>query len=44
MIRVKSKKEAIEWASRAPFGDGAVLEIRQVFEASDFPRREGGTA
>ena len=22
---------------RAPFGEGQVLEIRQVFEASDFP-------
>ncbi len=37
MIQVKSKEEAIGWASRAPFGDGAELEIRQVFEASDFP-------
>jgi hypothetical protein len=33
---VKSKDEAIEWASRAPFVGGE-LEIRQVFEASDFP-------
>ncbi len=37
MIRVKSKEEAIEWAKRAPFGEGGVLEVRQVFEASDFP-------
>jgi len=37
MIQVKSKEEAIEWAKRAPFGEGAVLEVRQVFEASDFP-------
>jgi hypothetical protein len=37
MIQVKSKAEAIAWASRAPFEDGAELEIRQVFEASDFP-------
>ncbi len=37
MIQAKSKKEAIEWGSRAPFGDGAQLEIRQVFEMSDFP-------
>ena len=36
LIQVKSREEAIEWASRAPFEDG-VLEVRQVFEASDFP-------
>jgi predicted lactoylglutathione lyase len=34
--QVKSKKEAIEWLKRAPFGGGAEIEIRQVFEASDF--------
>ena len=34
---MKSKREAIDWASRAPFGEGAEVEIRQVFEASDFP-------
>ena len=34
--RVKSKDEAIEWAKRIPFDAGEV-EIRQVFEASDFP-------
>ena len=37
LIRVKSKDEAIEWASRCPFADGEVIEIRQVVEASDFP-------
>ena len=34
--QVKSKEEAIEWLKRAPFGEGAEIEIRQVFEASDF--------
>ena len=34
--RVKSKDEAIEWIKRAPFGDGAEIEIRQVHEAEDF--------
>ena len=34
--QVKSKEEAIEWASRCPALDGDVLEIRQVYEASDF--------
>jgi hypothetical protein len=37
MIQVKSKQEAIEWASRVPFADGEEIEIRQIFEASDFP-------
>jgi len=36
LIQVRSKQEAIEWASRVPFADG-VVEVRQVFEASDFP-------
>lgn len=34
--KVKSKEEAIEWLKRAPFEDGAELEIRQIFEAADF--------
>ena len=37
MIDVKSKADAIVWASRVPFTDGEVVEVRQVFEASDFP-------
>jgi len=37
MIEVKSKAEAIAWASRVPFTDGEVVEVRQVFEAADFP-------
>ena len=37
MIQVASKQQAIDWARRAPFGDGGVIEVRQVFEAADFP-------
>jgi hypothetical protein len=37
MIDVKSKDAAIEWAKRIPAEDGDVIEIRQVFEMSDFP-------
>ena len=37
MIDVKFKADAIAWASRVPFTDGEVVEVRQVFEASDFP-------
>jgi hypothetical protein len=36
MIEVKSRAEAIGWMRRAPFPDGAVLELRRVFEAEDF--------
>lgn len=37
MIQVKSKEEAIEWATRCPGSDNEVIEIRQVQEMSDFP-------
>ena len=37
MIQVKSKQEAIEWASRCPASNNEVIEIRQVQEFSDFP-------
>jgi hypothetical protein len=37
MIQVKSRDEAVAWAKRVPFADGEVIEIRQVFEAADFP-------
>jgi len=36
--QVKSKDEAIAWVKRAPFGDGAEIEIRQVHEADDFDK------
>jgi hypothetical protein len=35
LIQAKSREEAIAWMRRAPFGEGVVLEIRQVFEAED---------
>jgi hypothetical protein len=34
--QVKSMDEAVEWLKRAPFGGGAEVEIRPVFEAADF--------
>ena len=41
LIQVKSKDEAIEWVKRcpAPMGEDveSEIEIRQVYEASDFP-------
>jgi hypothetical protein len=43
MIEVKTKEEAIAWAKRVPFaqlpsnGRAPEIEIRQMFELSDFP-------
>jgi len=37
MIEVKSKEEAVGWAMHCPASDGDVIEVRQVFEMSDFP-------
>ena len=37
MIQVKSREEAIEWATRCPAGPNEMIEIRQVQELADFP-------
>jgi hypothetical protein len=37
MIQVRSREEAIEWASRCPGAGTDVIEVRQVQEFSDFP-------
>jgi len=37
LIQARSKEEAVEWSKRVPFEDG-VVEVRQVFEAADFPQ------
>jgi hypothetical protein len=34
--QVKTIDEAVEWLKRAPFEDGAEVEIRPFFEAEDF--------
>ena len=34
--KVGSIEEAVNWLKRAPFEDGAEVEIRPVFEAEDF--------
>lgn len=36
MIQVKSREEAIEWAKRIPGSENETVEVRQVFEMSDF--------
>ncbi|MEO8379964.1 MAG: YciI family protein [Acidobacteriota bacterium] len=37
IIDVKSKEEAVEWASRCPAGPNEIIEVRQVQELSEFP-------
>jgi hypothetical protein len=34
--RVNSMDEAVDWLKRSPFGPGAELEIRRIFETEDF--------
>ena len=36
MWQVRSMDEAVEWLKRAPFDGGTEIEMRPVFEASDF--------
>jgi len=37
IIEASSKDEAVQWASRCPAADGDVIEVRRVYELSDFP-------
>ncbi len=37
MIKVNSRAEAIQWASRCPAGDNEMIEVRQVQDFEDFP-------
>jgi len=37
MIQVKSKEEAIQWATRCPASKNEVIEVRQILEMTDFP-------
>jgi hypothetical protein len=37
IIQAKSKEEAVAWAKRIPAQPGDVVEVRQIFEMSDFP-------
>jgi hypothetical protein len=34
--QVRSIDEAVEWIKRSPFGDGAEIEIRPIFDPEDF--------
>jgi hypothetical protein len=37
IIQTGSREEAIEWAKRCPLPDQGLIEIRPIFENSDFP-------
>ena len=37
MIDVRSREEAIEWATRCPASENEIIEVRQVQEEADFP-------
>jgi hypothetical protein len=37
IIQVKSREEAIEWAKRVPPTDARKVELRQIFDLTDFP-------
>ena len=37
IIQVKSREEAIEWAKRVPSRDARKIELRQIFEMTDYP-------
>ena len=36
IIQAKDREEAVEWAKRCPMGDGPFIEVRQIFELSEF--------
>jgi hypothetical protein len=37
LIDVESKDAALAWAARCPAADGDMIEVRRVYEMSDFP-------
>jgi hypothetical protein len=37
IIQVKSRDEALEWARRIPAEDDDIVEVRQIYEVTDFP-------
>lgn len=36
IVDVKDKAEVIDWVKKIPFEDGETIEVRKVFEASDW--------
>ena len=39
IIQVKSREEALEWASRIPGKDNLMVEVRRMFDVTDFDPR-----
>ena len=37
ILQLNSKEEAVEWARRCPAQEGAVIEIREIWEMEDLP-------
>lgn len=37
VIQTRSREEAVQWAKRVPITDASFVELRQVFELTDFP-------
>ena len=37
IIQAKDREEAVEWAKRCPLGPGPFIEVRQIWELTDFP-------
>ncbi len=38
ILQTRTRAEAVEWASRVPLDPGSFVELRQIFEMSDFPQ------
>ena len=37
IIKADSLEQAVDWARRVPADDGDIVEVRQIFDMSDFP-------
>lgn len=44
IVDVKSKEEVIDWVKKIPFEEGEEIEVRKVFEASDWVEAGGDPA
>lgn len=42
ILQLKSREEALEWASRIPGSDNEMIEVRRLFEITDFPAEVQG--
>ncbi|KAK5651809.1 hypothetical protein OQA88_11677 [Cercophora sp. LCS_1] len=41
VLKVKDLEEALEWAKKVPFGEGDVVEVRQIAGEDDFEMTDG---